>query len=876
MVKILENIVFRLRAPILIFLLGCTIYAGWAALDLRLDAGFDKQLPIDHEYVQTFQQYRDSLFGSNRIIVVLKARQGTIWNKDYFTKYKELTDEVFYLPGVARHTVTSLWTPNTRYLEITEEGISADDVIPGTITVETLSDEALKKVENNVIRGNFVGRLVATDFSSAMVRAELLEYDPKTQERLDYFDLAASLEEKIRQRFEDENYEVQIIGFAKLIGDIADKAGADVYDPADTAPLWTKALDFYGVVQFFFTTAFLLTALALYFYARSMVLSLVTLSCSLVSVVWQFGILALLGYGLDPLAILVPFLVFAIGVSHGVQQINLITKEVAEGATPENAARASFSGLLVPGSMALITDLVGFGTLYLIPIPMIKELSVTASIGVALKIVTNLIMLPLLVSYFRFSPDFSEKVARARRQRLKVMRLLGVVAHKRFAPIGLIAAAILLAFAVRASQDRHVGALHPGSPELRPLARYNLDSTEIAKKFALGLNLLTVVIETPEESCVKYPYMRYLDRFSWHMDNVDDVSLVLSLPYVVKQTSAGWNEGNLKWQAIPRNNYALVQAVNVVPPRTSGLYSQDCSVMPQLIFLKDAKAQTIQRTVAAVKAFRDANPPPFRDLVITTPEPLHLPTTLPEKLLPPGLELAFYRETDDKIILTYSPSRHTPAGLVKAMEEKGVAVKSFQDRGVKIRLASGNMGVQAAVNEEIERTELPMLLYVYAAIIFLVALTYRDWRAVIACCAPLTMATFLGYWFMKEIEIGLTVSTLPVMVLAVGLGVDYAFYIYNRIQFHLSEGDDISLSYQKTLEETGMAVVFTALTMAIGVSTWAFSGLKFQADMGLLLAFMFTTNMVMAITALPCLAVVMDMLFPRKSAVKPPAGAFSH
>ena len=169
-----------------------------------------------------------------------------------------------------------------------------------------------------------------------------------------------------------------------------------------------------------------------------------------------------------------------------------------------------------------------------------------------------------------------------------------------------------------------------------------------------------------------------------------------------------------------------------------------------------------------------------------------------------------------------------------------------------------------------------MMIYVYLTIIVLVVLTYSDWRATVACCLPLTLATFMGYWFMEVLEIGLTVATLPVMVLAVGLGVDYAFYIYNRIQFHLSEGLDVTSSFKLTLTETGMAVVFTALTLAVGVSTWAFSALKFQADMGLLLTFMFLVNMIMAVTALPAIAVVLEMVFPRKKPPRAPSGALVH
>ena len=866
MVEKLEDIVFRSRALILAVFAAFTLYSGYYATQLKMTAGFEKQLPAGHEYIQTFQEYRDRLFGSNRIIVVLNMREGDIWNKDFFAKYKDLTDALFYMPGVARHTLTSLWTPNSRYFEITEDGFVADDVIPGTITIDNIDDQcvsrlktaslattcepALDIISNNVVRGGFVGRLVANDFSGAMVRAELLDMDVKTGERLDYFDLAAKLESEIRGKFEDDTYEVQIIGFAKLIGDIADGAGT--------------------VVQFFIV-AFILTILSVYVYARSIVLTFLPLFCSLTSLVWQFGILNILGYGLDPLAILVPFLVFAIGVSHGVQQINLITAEISSGKTSEEAARSSFRGLLIPGSMALVTDLVGFGTLILIPIQMIQELAITASIGVALKILTNLVMLPVLASYFRVEEGFVERAARARETRIKLMQKLGNIANPRNAVIVVVLSVILFVTAFIQSQNRHVGALHAGSPELRADARYNVDSRAIADKFALGLNLLTVIVETPREACINYPYMKYLNEFTWYLRNVEGVSLVLSLPYVTRQSSSGFNEGNLKWQALPRNKYALVQAQTPIGAST-GLLNEECTLLTQMIFLDDAKATTIKTVTKAIKEFRVNNPAPIADLHIVTDPPMrdagNIDLGIKTDVVDDGVSSA--------LAITYDIKQDDPEELLAQVRAQGVKVDSYEVVPVKIRLASGNMGVQAAVNEEIEISELPMMIYVYITIIALVIFTYRDWRATVACCVPLTLATFMGYWFMEVLEIGLTVATLPVMVLAVGLGVDYAFYIYNRIQYHLSTGLDVTGSFKLTLNETGMAVVFTALTLAVGVSTWAFSALKFQADMGLLLTFMFMINMIMAVTALPALAVVLEMVFPRKNPPKAPSGALAH
>jgi uncharacterized protein len=777
-VKRLEQTLFAHRGKTLAALVLLTAVMAVFAAQLRMTAGFDKQLPQRHEYIATFQQYRDLVFGANRIVIAVHARGGDMWNAAFLKKLNEVTQAVMFLPGIDRRTVTSLWTPNTRVLEITEEGFRAEDVIGGDITPDQLTPEKIARIRNNAIVGGYVGQLVANDNSGAMVVADLLDADPVTGKKLDYLELSRKLEADVRQKLETPDFEVQIIGFAKQIGDIADGAKS--------------------VVRFFLL-AFLLTAAAVYMYSRSWVLTLLPLACSLASVIWQFGTLSLLGFGLDPLAVLVPFLVFAIGVSHGVQQINYISKEVCAGVDTLTAARRSFTGLLIPGTMALVTAFVGFATLTLIPIPMIRELGITASIGVAYKIVTNLVMLPLATSYFKFDDAFVTRVNVLRERRAKAAALLGRIAETRNAAIATLIGAVLFAVAFFQSQGRYTGYLQPGAPELRAEARYNRDATAIASKFDLGLDVLSVVLETPKDGCYDYPTMEYVNQFSWQMMNAPGVVSVASAALLAKQAFSGFNEGNPKWAALPRDPKSLANAVGLAP-EGSGLYNSGCTVLPVHLYLADHKATTIKEVVGAVKAFRARYP----------------------------------------------------------------------SRTVTVRLASGNVGVQAATNEVLESTELPMMLYVYLTIVVLVLVTYRDWRAMVACCLPLTLATFLGYWFMKTLEIGLTVATLPVMVLAVGIGVDYAFYIYNRLQIYLAQGADIVTSFKQALRETGVATIFTAVTLSVGVATWSFSELKFQADMGLLLTFMFMVNMLMAITLLPALAVIIDVLVPRRRPVRVP------
>ena len=784
LVRRLEAFFFRHRLATLLALAAFTLVMGVLAARLHMSAGFDKQLPIGHEYTDTFFEYRTQLFGSNRIMVVVRARHGGIWTAASLKKLHEVTEAVLFLPGIDRRSVQSLWTPNTRVYELTEEGFEAEDVIGGNITPEALDEQKIARIQDRAIRGGYVGSLVANDGTAAMIVADLLEEDPNTHRKLDYLDLASKLEKDLRGKLESPEHAIEIIGFAKQIGDIADGAR--------------------GVAQFF-ALATLLTALAVYWYCRSILLTLLPLLCSMTSVIWQFGTLTLLGYGLDPLAILVPFLVFAIGVSHGVQQINAITKAVARGADSFEASRESFSSLFIPGSLALVTAFVGFITLVMIPIPMIRELGITASIGVGYKIVTNLVMLPVVASYFRYSRDYALRLEALQAQRGAIIERLGFIADPRHARVVLAMAAVLLALAMWQSHGRHIGALQPGAPELRPDARYNIDTRNIVERFDLGMDVLTVVFETPNDSCNSFPILDYIDQFTLHMAQVPGVLSVSSLSALAKFANAGLNEGNPKMTALPRDSKALQVAVGYLP-EAGGLFNRACTMMATNIYLADHRATTIETAIQAVKRFRqehDATPP-----------------------------------------------------------------------GVKVRLASGNVGVLAATNEEVGSRELPMMLYVYAAIMTLVLIAYRDWRAMLACCVPLTLATFLGYWFMRTLDIGLTVATLPVMVLATGIGVDYAFYIYNRLLIHLAHHEPMPVALRATLREVGIATIFTAITLSVGVATWALSDLKFQADMGILLTFMFVVNMLTAITVLPAFAAVLESVFPRRGPVR--ASAIGH
>ncbi|MGB5391890.1 MAG: MMPL family transporter [Thermoanaerobaculia bacterium] len=762
MINRLQNLIFGNRRLVVAIFALMTAFMAFQASNLRIDAGFAKLLPLEHEYMKTYVEYRDAFGGANRVVIAIRARDGDIFTPKFFEVLQQVTDAVVFIPGVDRTRVMSLFTPNVRFTEVVEDGISGGNVIPDDFE---MNDEGLAKVRANLLKSAYVGRLVANDFSSALVVASLLEIDPTTGERLDYLNVADQLEE-VRQKYSNHEvgveFDYHIIGFAKVIGDIASGVAR---------------------VVLFFLVAFFITAVFVYLYSQSAKLTLIVVGCSLIAVIWQLGLVTLLGFGIDPMSILVPFLIFAIGVSHGVQMVSAFRAEVYEGSNSLDAAKIGFRKLIIPGSIALLSDTIGFITIMLIKIRMIQEMAITASLGVAVIILTDLVLVPVLLSYVNLDEKYETKLRTRASKMDNLWSVLAKVAAPRPAAIIVLVAAALFALGGWKATQIKIGDLHRGVPELRADSQYNIDTEVITKHFSIGVDVITVIVESEPEACTRHDLMTTIDRFEWHMRNVPGVQSVLGIATVAKIISAGWNEGSLKWRVLPRNPSTMAQAVTYIDTST-GLLNSDCSVMPVYIYSQDHKAETIDRIVSAVKDYREL----------------------------------------------------------------------YGSDEVKFRLATGNVGVMAATNETVSTAQFPMLMWIFAAIIVLCLITFRSLRATLCIVLPLALVSILAYALMTILEIGLKISTLPVVALGVGIGVDYGIYIYARLRSILAEGEGLQEAYRDTLRLTGSGVIFTGFTLAMGVATWIFSPLKFQADMGILLTFMFLVNMLGAIVLLPALA----------------------
>ena len=503
------------------------------------------------------------------------------------------------------------------------------------------------------------------------------------------------------------------------------------------------------------------------------------------------GMLQVCGYVLNPYSVLVPFLVFAIGISHGAQKMNGIMQDVGRGTHRYVAARYTFRRLFVAGLTALLTNAFAFAVMLLIDIPAIRDLAITTSIGVVILIFTKLILIPVALSYIGVGEKAAKRSletgsATGEKGLLGVVwSMIGNCSERRYA-IPLVVASIALGIGSFAISHAYlqIGDLDAGAPELRPNSRYNRDVVYINDHYRISGDQFAVITATGPEGIRDYETLVEQDRLAWALQQLPEVIAVESLGSSVPMITMGTSEGNPKWMDIPRSRQIGSLAVNTATTNSPDLLSGDASVAPVIAYLKDHKAATLARVAQVAQDFANEHNSEQRQFL----------------------------------------------------------------------LAAGSAGIDAATNEVVAVANYRMLALVYASVVVLCYITFRNWRAVIVALVPLAITSFLCEALMVVLGIGIKVSSLPVTALGVGCGVDYALYLVTVQLAAQRSGRSLGDAYRDALNFTGRVVCLVGITMGASVITWAWSPIKFQADMGILLAFMFVWNMVGALLLIPALS----------------------
>ena len=763
----LERIIFNHRLVILAIFAVISIFLGWKSTQLAVNANFERMIPSSHPYIKNFLDNKGELRGlGNELRVVVENTQGDIFDRDYLAVLSKINDELYLLPGVDRPWLKSLWTPLLRWSEVTEEGLRGGPVMPERFDGSPAKMEELK---TNIARAGAASRYVSDDRRSSMIRVPLLDRYPDTGKPIDYLALSRALEEKVRAKG-NEKIRVHIVGFGKLVGDL---------------------IEGLATVISYFAISVAIAGLFVFLYTRCLRSTLVLVATAVLGVMWLMGLLQLLGFELDPYSILVPFLLFAIGLSHGAQKMNGIMQDVGRGTHKYVAARYTFRRLFLAGLTALLTNVVGFMVLIIIDIPVIRDLAIMTSVGVAGLIFTKLILIPVLLSYIGVSPAAArrslraEAAERARSTAMgRVWAALELLTQRRWALVAIMAATVLGAGALTMRTGLKIGDLDEGAPELRPDSRYNLDNAYISRHYGLSSDQFAVIVKTPKGACDRYQALVDADRLDWELEHVPGVKAVSSFADQTRRVVAATSEGYYKWNTIARDPQTLGYAANRVIQDNPDSMNPNCSVFPIVAYLADHRAETLDRVLKVVEGFA---------------------------------------ATHDRPEVRFLP-------------------------------AAGSAGIEAVTNIVVRESFYIMHGVLYLAVVLLCFITFRSWRAVVVALVPLAITSILCEAIMVAMGIGVKVATLPVIALGVGVGVDYALYLLS-IQLAIQRrGGSLREAYTRSLEFTGKVVALVGATMAAGVVTWAWSPIKFQADMGILLTFMFLWNMIGALVLIPALS----------------------
>lgn len=761
-----EQIIFNYRKTILLVCVALTCILGWESSKLIVNASYSQMLPEYQKYVVNYESNRDAIRAlGDSIRIVVENKKGDIYSRHYLSSLRKINNKIFLLPDVDRSFMKSIWTPSVRWTQITAQGAVGGPVMPGDYNGSTKS---INRLRRNILQAGIIGSLVSNDQKSSEIFVPLLERDPATRKPFDYGQFWSSLQSVIRQ-FQSPSIKIRVIGFAAVIGYLI------------------AAL--HKIFIFFFIALIIIASFVLWF--TECVRSTVTIViCSTVAVVWLLGIIRMFGYVLDPYSILVPFLIFAIGVSHGAQKMNGIMQDVGHGAHSYVAARLTFRRLFVTGLTALVADAVGFAVLNVISIQAIRTLAITASIGVVVLIFTNLIILPILLSYIGISKSAAtrslekQKTSKSQKIVAVIFRFLERFCGRRWAALAIIATTVLVIMGYGIGRNLQIGDVSAGAPELRRNSTYNRDNAYVMSHYNLSNDQFAVIVKTTPNGLDNFYSILEIDRLEQRLRKIHGVQTTTSIADLVRKYTMASFDGDIKWWTINRNVDVIGEAISTVLANNPNMINTNSSVAPVIAYLHDHRARTLTAVTKVVKRF----------------------------------------------------------------------AKKHNTTHLKFLLAAGTAGMAEATNIVVGRANLVIPYIIYGAVAILCFVAFRNVLAVVVAIVPLIVTTILCRALMVLLGIGVKVATLPVVALGIGIGVDYALYLLSVQLRHQRDGDSLEVAYRKALHFTGRIVILVGFTLAVAVSLWAFSPIRFQADMGILLSFMFLWNMLGSLILIPSLS----------------------
>ena len=732
----------RRRMPIMIIFGLLTLGMVYFAAQIEVKTIFNDLLPTEHEYIKINNRFKSTFGGSNMVSIMLEVEEGTIFDLKVLKKLKVLQQELRYIDGVNQYQIISLASRKIREIRASNEGIVSKPIMWPKLP-ETEGEMA--HLRDSVLENRLVyGRYVSVDLKAVLLTVDFYDH------LLNYSTAYPEILEVVK-KVEGDGVKIRVAGEPVLYGWV------NHYIPE------TKRI-------FLYTIIFMLLLLILL--TRTWRGTLLPLLAGIVSTVWALGITTLIGFSLDPLLIVLAFLITAQTISHAVQLITRFDDEIALGAeSPEAAAKAAMLGMFKPGMLGVATDAACAGVVvFLTSIPMLQKVSIIGAIWVGSIAITGVIMTPILTSWCKKPKGFAHPI----NIYPLVQKILGFAIYivtSRWRYVVLSATTIIFVFSGIYALNLTVGDANPGSPILWPDSKYNTDWDAINTKFQ-GSDRMFVVLSGKEKTSLKEKaVLKNMEMLQRYIEAQPKVGGSLSFADVIPGTKRMLREDNPRYKefglTVEENGETLYMFTSGTEPGDMDRYSDpNYRNYGITMFFQDHQGGTIRTAIARVKEFVEDNP----------------------------LEDATYH------------------------------------------LAGGLIGVLAAVNEVILSGQIQAIAFSLLIVVILCIITFRSLVAGMFFMVPVIIANTLTFSFMTYKNIGMNINTVPVVALGIGLGIDYAVYIVNSIREELHKDPNLMNAIAKALSGAGRAVFVTAATLTGSVFLWCFSSLRFQAEMGILIA----------------------------------------
>ena len=765
------RMLIRRRVAVLAVVAVVTAFFGYHAMQLRLLSRFDELLPTNHPYVAVHRQFAKTFGGANTILIMVRVREGDIFNVKTLDKIWSITEEIDKIYGVNHYQIESLAHRTNRTLRVSAGGLmEMTPVMMGLPKTQADVDGVARIVHASQ---NLYGVLVSIDNRAALIRASFIEGI------IDHRKLFEEIQNRVVKPFSDDNTEILVAGEPQLYG-------------------WVY--QYAGQVYWILLATAVVAWVLLYLYFRDWKGALRPTISGLIAAIWGLGFIHLIGFSLDPLTLVIPFFITARAVSHSAQMHERYYEEYkACGWQQEEAIIRSFAALFVPTLSGILTDALGVLAILLVPILLLQRLALTASFWIAAIVVSELFLNPVVYSYL--SPPEREMVEK--REKGAFQRLIDRMASMVVSPSGrrlsiAVWAVVLLASPLLFTQ-LVIGDSEAVTPLLRRNSPYNFAHKEIQNEFG-GIEPLIIVVEAKKPGSMRLPHnVRVFEKFQRYLERDPDVGASFSFVDVITTMASFVNESEPKWGVVPteasRVSFlfgAFFQGTSYA--ETARFMDPDFSNTALFFYVRNHHGPTIRRIIQRAQQFIDENP----------------------------LEDA------------------------------------------QFRLAGGLIGVLAAANEEMIKNDVILNVVGYTTIFLVVCLTYWSVVAGFYLIVPLLIANAVVNAYMGARGIGINVQTLPVVTVGVGFGIDFAFYVVSRVREELAGRGSIEEATREALRTAGKAVTFTALTMIAGILFWTFSSIRFDAEMGLLLALWMAVSFLASVTLLPAALVTFQPRFLRR------------